>query len=437
MTDKIIVQKINETYLKIDAPSSILKELHEYFTFMADNYKFDPRFVNKLWDGKIRIFNIQDRFLYKGLYENLLDFAKEFRYEVVSSYKQPDNPVTREEILDVYKRHEGPFEPHSYQIDALYTALKYQNAVLLSATSSGKSYFIYNFVRLLRPMGKGLIVVPTINLVEQMRKDFASYGWDVDKYVHVIYQGQDKQTNKPIVISTWQSIFEMPPKWFHQFKYIVGDEAHLYKAKSLKSIMENLINCSYRIGTTGSLDNSQTNQLILKGLFGPIKQIVSAKEMIDMGKAPELKINILLMTHQYEKGVLSKDHNGQAEYFAENEKRNRFIRKVVTGQKGNKLVLFNLVEKHGIPLYKSFKKEYPDKEIYFISGMTPLKEREEIRTRLNEIQPGIHLKFGGKTITCNYDENVVLTNKKTKKAKDIDLNDDIDEKWIQMKIKGS
>lgn len=386
---KIKISKLNETYIKIQSEKSILMEMNEYFTFMAPNYKFDPRFKKKLWDGKIRIFDMRNGLLYKGLYENVIAFAKEFGYTIDSTYNQPDNAITREEILDVYHRHKGPFEPYAYQIDALYYALKLQNAVLLSATSSGKSYFIYNFARLLRPIGKGLIVVPTINLVEQMKKDFTSYGWDVEKYVHVIYSGQDKNTMKPIVISTWQSIFEMEPEWFHQYKYIIGDECHLYKAKSLKLIMENLINCEYRIGTTGTLDDWQTNQLILKGLFGPIKQVVTAKEMIDMGNAPQLKIKIILMHHRFEMGVIGKDLPVQTEWFVNNEKRNKFIRKIVANEKGNKLVLFNLVDKYGVPLYKAFKKEYPEKEIYYISGMTPLKEREEIRDRLSKTDDAI------------------------------------------------
>ena len=70
---------------------------------------------------------------------------------------------------------------------------------------------------------KVLIIVPTTSLVEQMTKDFQDYGWNV-KHVHKIYQGRKKETNKKVVISTWQSIYNLPKKWFKQFGTVIGDE---------------------------------------------------------------------------------------------------------------------------------------------------------------------------------------------------------------------
>ena len=57
--------------------------------------------------------------------------------------------------------------------------------------------------------------------------------------------------------------------WFSQFKVVLGDEAHLFQAKSLQKIMEGLDECYYRHGFTGTLksEESKTHRLVLEGCF--------------------------------------------------------------------------------------------------------------------------------------------------------------------------
>ena len=86
-----------------------------------------------------------------------------------------------------------------------------------------------------------------------MYSDFEAYAkvddsFQVEENVHKIFGGQEKETEKPIIISTWQSLFELKKNFFTDFRLVIGDEAHLYKAKSLTKIMKNLENAPYRIG---------------------------------------------------------------------------------------------------------------------------------------------------------------------------------------------
>jgi superfamily II DNA or RNA helicase len=77
--------------------------------------------------------------------------------------------------------------------------------------------------------------------VEQLYSDFVDYSshnnFDVDLAAHRVYQGKAKHSDKPLIISTWQSLYQMPSSYFEQFDYIIGDEAHLFKAQSLTTIM--------------------------------------------------------------------------------------------------------------------------------------------------------------------------------------------------------
>ena len=61
---------------------------------------------------------------------------------------------------------------------------------------------IYSLVRYhVNANRRVLIVVPTTSLVEQMYKDFESYGWKADVFCHKIYAGVSKNTNHNVTIS--------------------------------------------------------------------------------------------------------------------------------------------------------------------------------------------------------------------------------------------
>ena len=91
---------------------------------------------------------------------------------------------------------------------------------------------------------------------------------------------------KKVLISTWQSLYKLP-KIFEQFGVVFGDEAHLFKSKSLTEIMNKLIDCKYRIGLTGTLDGAQTHKLVLEGLFGAVNKNASTRKLMDKKQLSE------------------------------------------------------------------------------------------------------------------------------------------------------
>ena len=195
-----------------------------------------------------------------------------------------------------------------YQFDAFAECIKNRRILLLSPTASGKSLIIYAIIRyylLSESITSGeyqiLIVVPTTSLVEQMYKDFRDYSaqtnWKVGKHCHRLYYGKEKNSKKPVIISTWQSIYDREKDFFKKFLVCIGDEAHGFKAKSMTDMMTNMINCRYRIGTTGTLDGTKTHKLVLEGLFGELQQVVSTKDLIDQEVLAELDINCKVLVH--------------------------------------------------------------------------------------------------------------------------------------------
>ena len=62
-------------------------------------------------------------------------------------------------------------------------------------------------------------------------------------------------------------IYKLERKWFEKYNVVIGDEAHLFKSKSLVQIMTKLHHAKYRFGFTGTLDGTQTHKWVLEGLF--------------------------------------------------------------------------------------------------------------------------------------------------------------------------
>ena len=269
-------------------------------------------------------------------------------------------------------------EPRDYQINAVYDALKYNRKLLISPTASGKSLMIYSIVRYFTDKNKKiLVVVPTTSLVEQMYKDFEDYGWNAEDYCHKIYSGKEKDTDKNVIITTWQSVYNLPRKFFDDFGVVIGDEAHLFKSKSLVGIMTKLDNTKYRYGFTGTLDGSQTHKWVLEGLFGPSYKVTQTKELIDKGHLSKLDIKVLLLKHDQHK---FNEYEEEIQYLITHEKRNNFIKNLVLDLNGNSLVLFNRVESHGQPLYELINNSASkDRKVFFVYGGVDVEERERVR----------------------------------------------------------
>ncbi len=384
MDNVITIQKKNEVFLKVKAEPYINQELSDYFTFDVPGAKFMPQYRSKYWDGKIRLFSTHTGELYVGLLDKVVSWAKKHDYKVEFEdnkfYGTPfeENEMVSLEGVQDYMTKISKHKPRDYQVNAVFDALKYNRKLLISPTASGKSLMIYSVVRYFTEKDKKiLLVVPTTSLVEQMYKDFEDYGWDASEYCHKVYSGKEKTTNKNVVITTWQSVYNLHRNYFEHFDVVIGDEAHLFKSKSLVGIMTKCDNAKYRFGFTGTLDGSQTHKWVLEGLFGPSYKVTQTKELIDKGHLSKLQIKILLLKHDPHK---FNEYEEEIQYLISHEKRNNFIKNLTLDLKGNSLVLFNRVEAHGQPLYELINNSAKGKrKVFFVYGGVDVEEREKVR----------------------------------------------------------
>jgi len=380
----IIIQKKNEIYLKVETEPHIHQELSEYFTFEVPGAKFMPQYRSKYWDGKIRLYSTHTGEIYVGLLDKLVAWAKNCEYTVeFKDNKFYGSPFEENEMISVegvsdYMKSISRHEPRDYQVNAVYDALRYNRKLLISPTASGKSLMIYSIVRYFVEKNHNiLLIVPTTSLVEQMYKDFEDYGWNVEEYCHKIYSGKEKSTNKNVVITTWQSIYNLPRSFFENFDVVIGDEAHQFKSKSLVGIMTKMDNTKYRFGFTGTLDGSQTHKWVLEGLFGPSYKVTQTQELIEKGYLSKLQIKVLLLKHNEHQ---FDEYEEEIQYLITHDKRNNFIKNLSLDLKGNTLILFNRVETHGQPLYEMINSSAAkDRKIFFVYGGVDAEEREKVR----------------------------------------------------------
>ena len=380
----VIIQKSNEVYLKIKAEPHIEYELRDHFTFEVEGAKFMPQYRKRNWNGEIHLYDLRSKKIYVGLLDKIVSFCERhgytYRFEDNDYYGPPfeiNSSISKEGVKD-YIRSITNIKPREYQIEGVCDCLKHNRRLLVSPTASGKSLMIYSLVRYYVHKGmKILLVVPTTSLVEQMYKDFIEYGWDAKNHCHRIYSGREVTNANEVTITTWQSVFRMEKSFFKDYDVIIGDEAHLFKSKSLVNIMTKLEHAKYRFGFTGTLDGTQTHKWVLEGLFGPSYKVTKTDKLMKEGHLSQLDIQCLVLKHPPKKFETYED---ELQYLISHEQRNNFITNLALDLKGNTLILYSRVETHGAILYEKINNiKHTDRKVFFVHGGVDAEQRESIR----------------------------------------------------------
>ena len=380
--------------IKVECERGIAKELSDYFTFKVPGHQYMPSYKNKMWDGQIKLYNIYGQTLYAGLLDYVTRFAEDRNYsiELDTRLKEEKKKINIDAFLSLMRLTVSGKEikPYEHQISAINQVMHNDRSLLLSPTGSGKSLIIYclmrHYLNILPEDKKILIIVPTTSLVTQMISDFEDYSkmdnWKAKQHCHAVMAGKDKDyPRKRVIISTWQSIYKMRKPFFDKFGAVFGDECHLFKAKSLTSIMTKLKDCPYRVGTTGTLDGTQTHKLVIEGLFGPVFDVTSTKELMNKDLLSKLKIDTILLKYGEEdkKEIKRAKYQDEMDWLVRHDGRNKFISDMTINLKGNTLVLFQYVEKHGKVIHSIIEEKAKDRKVFFVHGGTDVETREEVR----------------------------------------------------------
>ncbi len=386
---KVELIKIDESYSQIVCERAQMYELSDELTFKVDGAHWSPAFRNGFWDGKIRLLNKNGQ-LYTGLADFVKNFCKQRNYKFSGLGFAEEKEINPDKLMknimswnptrydDNQKR--VPLKPHKEQMMAIYAALLKKRLIVESATAAGKSFIVCTLTRILS-RNKTLIIVPRVDLANQMLENYHEYFENWDPTIDLLYSGQ-KLTGADILIGTWQSLAKRPKSFFEQFKTVIYDEVHEAESKSACKILESCTNAEFRIGLTGTLKDAKTHQLTLQGLFG--KNYKFSRAIDNINKGVSAKLDILVQKLNYDVPLQGKFETGSEKYMAELEyiwlhkARNAHIYNTANKLKGTTLVLFKNTA-HGELMYKEYREKYGDKNIFIIHGGIDKEKRKKIR----------------------------------------------------------
>ena len=390
----IVIERANASFIRIyTEDAGIRQDISDSFTYQ------EPGFVKNRWtkwDGTVRLFKLRGNLLPYGCLSMLLQMAKDrgWSFELDPAFKNDISKVSKQELVDWISNlnvHSGgmAIAPYDYQIDALHLAVRFGRYVALAATSAGKSLIAYLLSRYYEMLSnedgkKILIIVPSQMLVDQLYSDFKDYsshnGWKVADMVHTIMEGKPKNADKMIYISTWQSIYEEDEEYFKQFGRVICDEVHLASGKSITTIMNNCTNAYQRVGMTGTLKAEKIHPILVMSLFGPVKRVVTTRQLIDAGRATEVFIKMFQLNYDDNecKYISECSYQKEIEFLINHNYRNQMLSKLVASVKGNTLMMFDRLEH--IEKVKSYLDDINhDKKVYIITGDVDRDERNDIK----------------------------------------------------------
>lgn len=408
----ITVHRVNNVYSRVECERSIAMELSEAFTFEVPGARFQPAFKNKYWDGKIRLLNYQTRQIYAGLTQNIQQFAQDRGY-TCETVGFPYHDVSSDTLKQFIKwlNVNPKITMRPYQFDAFEMGVKETRKLFISPTASGKSFMIYltamYIVHILKQ--RVLIVVPSTQLVSQLYGDFVDYNnGDDGLNVWQIRDGGEKRNDYDITISTWQAIQNQPDAWYKPFSALIGDEVHTFKATSLKKIAERC-NVPYRLGFTGTLDGTESNELVLQGLFGTKHQVTTYSDLRSQGYIADPRINCLVLEHDDEtrKASVGLEYKDEMSLIQSSIPRREYLMRLIKSLKGNVLCLYQAIDNHLIPMHELMVKEFGEEFVYKIHGSIKTDAREDIRRIFDQQQ---NAKLNASYQTCQAGINIVNIN---------------------------
>jgi superfamily II DNA or RNA helicase len=313
----------------VKAPSEKeYKALKKHFSLRQKGYFLKPAFRKGFWDGYDHFFN--DVYLPIGLWGELQDYvvSNGYDFNINGLDKFLNFTLDRDMVFDFIATlfENTGINPRWYQYESIYRILKYRYSAQQLSTSSGKtmiSFAVYAYLKHTGAVDKNnkfLMIVPRSGLVKQTYEKFiGGYDNGTVKVEAMMVGGGvkfdiDMFNNCDCVISTYQSLNNLPLSLFSKVKTINVDEAHTAKTESICSIIKASTPLRYRFGCSGTLVEARGYSEYYKNLeqLGPLTMVYDAKDLIDDGYAPNVKIIQLHL--DYSRRMQEGNISGYMEY---------------------------------------------------------------------------------------------------------------------------
>lgn len=435
----ITLELHNNLYFNVlHASKYEIKVLNMSLRRRQDGFMFSPLFKAKKWDGYdefVKSFAIKGSIdkAYRigiGLIKETIAALKEnnIQFAVLGLENFIDPDVTPEKInnfmdilLDGVLLDDGTqLVPREYQFEGIYRALKYKFCTQELATSAGKTiiFFVYaaylKYKKRITKQSKMLIIVPKIGLLNQTYDAFVTEYNTGLVPMNVMRVGdkfkfkQETFDDCDVLISTYQSLKNLPKEIFKEFGVLGIDEAHTSKGRTISDIIKESTNVKYKFGLSGTININKKFSTLFKiqEYIGSLRLIVKSSFLQSEGFSPNIHIKVLRLQHQtnqflnnYKKlkdeytdtgcppGFANAKEFGKAmfesekQYLYSSERRLEVISNLVKKLPGNTLILFNNVKDGYGQVIQNRLLEWND-EVHYIDGSIKIKNRESFQRTL-------------------------------------------------------
>ena len=373
--------------LQLEGDPAFISLLRERFSVQNPAYRSNNPYVqSRLYcitpSGKFEI----------GLLKEISNaISKEgFGLEIEDDIKKVFSPINIQTDFDILPLN---MEYRDYQEQAIKRTISHGRGIIILPTASGKTYVMAGLIKNIKlmlnnPNAKTLVLVPSIQLVEQTYKDFLDYGLiDITKW-----SGKNKPDfeNSKIIIAGTQILLSKSTDLsiLSQIDLFLCDEAHgIRKTNNINKIFS-LLDTPYTFGFTGTMPPSMIDQWNIIGKFGPINYEEKTKALEQKDYIATFKIIILKIKHNnLPSSITMSDRSLESfqremDFLLQNKRRNEIICNLSNKLQNNTIIMVDRID-HGLALMDILT-SITKKPFYFIRGSTDIDEREEIRKLMNQ-----------------------------------------------------
>jgi superfamily II DNA or RNA helicase len=370
--------------------TSILSNVREYFSIEDKQQVFKRRYAVG-YRPQTRIYAItpQGRFEPRLLPEILRYFKNLHLSGVTVSINCSPEFIDNTRLSGVKEPLETLNIPlRDYQREAAESALSAGSGIILLPTSAGKTLVIATICQTLQKarLGKALILVPDIQLVQQTYSDFLEYGIE-ESNVTKWTGGNEPDFTKPIIIANSQILLSKKQDItiLKNVEVLIIDEVHKCRAgNSINKIIKQ-ITAKYRFGFTGTMPVCQMDKWYLNGLIGDIVYQKKSHELREQKFISKVNIGVINLRHKdlpsFTQATMlnpTVEYEEEIRFLQENIFRNNTIARLVQKLDKNSLIMVDRIN-HGEQLLRVLKESITDKHICFVQGSVEIEEREKIR----------------------------------------------------------
>ena len=285
----------------------------------------------------------------------------------------------------------APYSLRYYQSDLLTAAIQSGRGVCILGTGGGKTLICASLVKSYYDNAsnpttfKALIIVPTIDLVDQTYRDFTEYGvgFTFDKWKG----GSDPDLSASVIICNaailCSRIKHESSRWIKFVDLLLVDEVHgLSNANKITSIVSDIVT-THKYGFTGTLPDDQLTKWNIIGAIGPVLYEKSSAELRVEGYLTNATVRRVEIAYKTKPSTgKANPYYDELNFIYNNSYRNNVISGICKKYPKNILILVNHIE-HGDVLLDVLSKL--GRPTYFIRGETDVAERVRV---INEMEAG-------------------------------------------------